>query len=198
MKALGFELKDRNLVQVSMNLTDFHETPIHVAYEQVLSKATEMKVGVEDSEVVGLVPLEAVVLAFKHFLKLNEFRSDQIIEYKLFEEAAKESTANFVGLSLEDFASSVSSENPVPGGGSVSAYAGALSASLVAMVCHLTIGKRGYESVQEEMQGILKSGIESRNTLLELVDLDARSVLPSFERNEVAKVHRRAEKQEKE
>ena len=88
VKALGFELKDRNLVQVSMNLTDFHETSIHTAYEQVASKASEMNVGVEESEVVGLVPLEAVVLAFRHYLKLKDFKSDQIIESKLFEKRA--------------------------------------------------------------------------------------------------------------
>ncbi len=189
VKALGFELKDRNLVQVSMNLTDFHETSIHTAYEQVASKASEMNVGIEESEVVGLVPLEAVTLAFRHYLKLKHFKSDQIIENRLFEESKSEKQG-LLRLSLDEFARNVSSENPVPGGGSVSAYAGALSASLVTMVCELTIGKKAYESVQEEVQGILKSGLELRDALLNLVNQDAIAYSLVASCSEASKVHR--------
>ena len=179
VKALGFDLKDRNMVQVSMNLTDYNLTSVHTAFETVSRLALESGIKVAESEIVGLVPLEALVLAFRHYLKMPNFRTDQVIESKLFEVVAETSTikggADFLGLPLSDFVGTVSSENPVPGGGSVSAYAGALAAALVAMVCRLTLEKRGYEQVQRRIEEILALSLGYQSKLLNLVNRDAEA-----------------------
>ena len=183
VKALGFELKDRNLVQVSMNLTDYKVTPVHAAFEAVSRLALESGISVAESEVVGLIPLDALVMAFTHHLKMPTFRTDQIIESRLFgigeEEATKlegvQKGADFTGLTLGDFLASVSSKNPVPGGGSAAALSGALAASLVAMVCRITLGKKGYESAQKRTEEILSSSLKCESTLLALVNRDAEA-----------------------
>lgn len=176
VKALGFELKDRKLVQVSMNLTDYSKTSMHTAFDAIAELAKESRVTVVDSEIVGLVPEEAVTKATVHYLLLRNFSSNQIIENRIFSlEASNPKESNLVSLSLEEFADRVSSSAPTPGGGSVAAYSGALAASLVAMVCGLTVDRKKYESVWSEARSILNQAQELKSKLLQLVDRDARA-----------------------
>jgi len=136
VKALGFELKDRKLVQVSMNLTDYTNSSMHDVFDAISALAKENGVPVVESEIVGLVPEEAMLKASVHYLSLRNFSSDQVIENRIFSSEVKEvENSSLASLSLRDFADKVSSKSPTPGGGSVAAYAGVLAASLVAMVC---------------------------------------------------------------
>jgi len=174
VKALGFQLKDRSLVQVSMNLTDYTRTSMHTVFDAISQYAKEYGVRVVESEIVGLVPLEALTLASVHYLSLSNFNSNQIIENRIFSSELEEAEdARFVSMTLEAFSDSVASKSPIPGGGSVAAYSGALAASLVAMVCRLTIGKKNYESAWEPAGEILVQSDKLRSKLIELVDRDA-------------------------
>jgi glutamate formiminotransferase / formiminotetrahydrofolate cyclodeaminase len=187
VKALGFELHDRSIVQVSMNITDYKVSSVTRAFQEVSKRASEIGVEVLESEIVGLVPMDALVDAADQYLKLANFSPNQIIENRIFniassvmENAPKKSDeviSDFMKLSLEDFSSSVASKDPVPGGGSVSAYAGALAASLVAMVCRLTLGRKAYESNFDKMTHILAEAEESRLKLLELVNRDSTAYM---------------------
>ncbi len=176
VKAMGFALEDRGIVQVSMNLTDFHRTPLHTAFRAVEARAAEQGVAVEDSEVVGLVPLEAVVLAAAEALRLRGFTPEQIIETRLVgaEPAAAPDPPGPLGqLPVAGFVARVAAPEPVPGGGSVAALAGSLAASLVAMVCRLTLGRTRYQAVQERIAAIEGEAAARQARLLELVDRDA-------------------------
>jgi glutamate formiminotransferase/formiminotetrahydrofolate cyclodeaminase len=187
VKALGFQLHDRSIVQVSMNITDYKVSSITRAFEEVSRRASEIGVEVLESEVVGLVPMDALNEAAEAYLKLVNFSPNQIIENRIFNIAgsvvesdpmkSEENISNFVRLSLIDFSSSVSSKEPVPGGGSVSAYAGALAASLVAMVCRLTLGRKAYESSFERITIMLTESEELRLKLLELVNRDSSAFM---------------------
>jgi len=174
VKALGFQLRDRNLVQVSMNLTDYTKTSMHTVFDAISQYAKEYGVNVAESEIVGLVPQEALTLASIHYLSLSNFNPNQIIENRIFSsEAEKAKDSRFVSMTLEAFCDSVASKSPIPGGGSAAAYSGALAASLVAMVCRLTIGRKNYESAWESAGEILVQAEDLKSKLLELVDLDA-------------------------
>jgi len=174
VKALGFQLKDRGLVQVSMNLTDYTKTSMHTVFDAISQYAGEYGAKVVESEIVGLVPQEAMTLASVHYLTLKNFNSNQIIENRIFSsEVEKAKDSSFISMSLEAFSESVASKSPIPGGGSVAAYSGALAASLVAMVCRLTIGRKKYESSWGEAEEILNRAEDLRSKLLELVDRDA-------------------------
>jgi len=173
VKALGFELKERGLVQVSMNLTDYKRTSIHTAFEAVSKLARESGVEIVESEIVGLVPLESISLSSSYFLKLAKFDPNQIIENRL----TKESTEyqGYADMSLTEFSDVLSSDSPTPGGGSASALAGSLAAALVCMVCKTSLGKRGYEQIQDRIKDVLDESVRLRLELLGLVDEDARS-----------------------
>jgi glutamate formiminotransferase / formiminotetrahydrofolate cyclodeaminase len=177
VKALGFELKDRNLVQVSMNLTDYTKTSMHTVYDAITQFASEGGVKVADSEIVGLVPQEALAKASVHYLKLKDFRQDQIIENRIFSEnkEAEPAGSDWRSTTLEQFSKSISSVDPVPGGGSASAYAGTLSASLVGMVCRLTTSKKSYAEVQQQVKDILEKIEPLRDDLLQLVNRDSQA-----------------------
>jgi len=173
VRALGFELKDRGLVQVSMNLTDYAKTSLHTVFDEVSKLAKEDSVSVHNSEIVGLVPQDAITEASVHYLSLENFSKGQIIENRIFGLLAKKTETSLVSLSLKEFAGLVESKSPTPGGGSVAAYAGALAASLVGMVCNVTIDKKRYESVWSESREILSKSMELKSRLLIQVDRDA-------------------------
>lgn len=183
VKALGFELKDRSIVQVSMNLTDYKVSSISLAFDQVSKHAAELGVQVLESEIVGLVPLDALTKAATSYLKLSTFNTNQIIENRLFNLAnnnpetdlveTQQTDEDFSRMSLADFALSVSSKEPTPGGGTVAAYTGVLAASLVVMVCALTLGKRGYESAFGRAAEIQQEAEESKRKLQDLVNRDS-------------------------
>jgi glutamate formiminotransferase/formiminotetrahydrofolate cyclodeaminase len=183
VKALGFELRDRSIVQVSMNLTDYKISSIKTAFDAVSKHASELGVSVLESEIVGLVPLDALLETATSYLKLSTFNPNQVIENRLFtiassvtespRQAQTQSLPDFSKMTLVDFADSVASKEPTPGGGTVSAYVGVLAASLVIMVCRLTIGKKGYESSFDRANEILTLAEKSKVKLQELANEDS-------------------------
>jgi glutamate formiminotransferase len=145
VKALGFEIKERNQVQISMNLVNYTKTPIFRVFETIKSEAARYGVNVTSSEVVGLLPNDALVAVSDFYLRLENFSKEQILEEKL-EDAAISGSAG------ESFYEEVASSSPAPGGGSVAASAGALAAALSAMVCRLTVNKKQYADINRYRQ----------------------------------------------
>lgn len=169
VKALGFFLDDRGIAQVSMNLVNTRGTPIHRAFEMVKLEAERHGTHVLGSEIVGLVPGEALFAAAEHYLRLENFSPGQVLENKL---QAGETGPD---ASLKEFAAQVSSAEPTPGGGAVAALAGALAASLGAMVASLTVGRKKYAGVETEMRQLRTDCDGYRARLESLVDEDSRS-----------------------
>jgi len=177
VKALGFEIKERGLVQVSMNLVNYKETPIYRVFETIKREAERHSIPVISSEIVGLTPLEALVDVTDFYLKFENFKKGQVLEEKLMTFAGKQQSG------LSDFMDDVAAGTPVPGGGSVAAASGALGASLVSMVCRLTIGKKKYQEFEEELKKVLEESEKLRRELKELIIKDGESftrVLDSF------------------
>ncbi len=184
VKGLGLEVDAQ--AQVSMNLVDTDTTPLHVVYDFIAEKARAGGVDVTWSEIVGLVPERVLFEASKNKLKLDRFTSDQVLERQVTRamrggtavaSTTTELAAPAVGAApaSDEFLSAIASADPVPGGGSVAAYAGALAAALTRMVTGLTIGKKRYASVQDEM-GVLASSAQSlTETLSALVTKDAEA-----------------------
>lgn len=168
VRALGFELKARGIVQVSMNLINYKETPVYRAFELVRMEADRYGVPVIGSEVVGLVPLDAIVGVADFYLKLENFSSDQILEKKLLEG----DTYMMESMGIREFLDELSSGSPTPGGGAASALVGSIAAALSSMVANLTIGKKKYIDVESEMKEVVSKAKELRDNLLKLMDDD--------------------------
>lgn len=166
VKALGFEIKERRQVQVSMNLTNFEATPVFRAFEMVAREAQRYGVGVVSSEIVGLVPQQALDACADFYLRLESFSPKQILENRLLDALPQEP-------SLPEFVDSVAAPEAVPGGGSVAAHAASLAAALGEMVAGLTEGKKKYQSIEGEVREIRTQLGETRNTLHRLVREDA-------------------------
>ena len=196
VKAIGWFIEEYGIAQISMNLTNIKETPIHIVFEEVCKKAQERGLRVTGSELVGLIPLKSMLDAGKYFLKrqnrslgiedseiikiaiktmgldeLEDFNpNEKIIEYNI-----NEDNTNLCKLSLVDFAQKTASEAPAPGGGSVSAYLGSLGISLGTMVANLSSHKRGWDDRWEEFSNTAEKGQKLIKKLLELVDKDTES-----------------------
>lgn len=170
-RALGFEIKDRNCVQVSMNMVNYLQTPMYRVLETIKSEAARWGTWVTSTEIVGLVPNEAIANTTRWYLMLENFTKEQILEVKL--QKALEEQGSRSGLS--SFVESVASSTPAPGGGSVSAAAGSLAAALASMVCRLTMGKKKYAEVQDQVAAILEKTDRLKDELYELVARDAAS-----------------------
>ncbi|MBB5397889.1 glutamate formimidoyltransferase [Mucilaginibacter sp. AK015] len=194
VKAIGWYIEEYGVAQISMNLTNIEVTPIHVAFDEVCRKAADRGIRVTGSELVGLIPLKAMLDAGKYFLRkqqrsvgvsekelikiavksmgldeLGPFNPDErIIEYLLKDTAA----SRLVNMSLTAFADETASESPAPGGGSISAYIGALGASLATMVANLSSHKKGWDSRWEEFGSWAEQGQKFKDELLSLVDKD--------------------------
>ncbi|MCX5801092.1 MAG: glutamate formimidoyltransferase [Candidatus Eisenbacteria bacterium] len=169
VKALGFELKEIGLVQVSMNLVNTKGTPIHRVFALIKSEAERYGVPILGSEIVGLIPMDALIDVAEHHLRLEGFERDQILETRLLgATGSAEST-------LAQYVEEVAAPSAVPGGGSVSALAGALSSALSAMVCGLTVGKKRYADVWEEMKQLGTVCETSRKKLMKLAEADSRA-----------------------
>ena len=169
VKALGFDIQERGIVQISMNLVNYLGTPIFRVFEMIKSEAQRYGVPIVSSEVVGLTPMDAMVDVADFYLRLENFKKDQILENKLMNIAQEQKTG------LMDFIEEVASKRPVPGGGSVAATSGAMSGALLSMVCGLTIGKRKYQEVEEELKQVLQKVEKTKGELSELVIKDAES-----------------------
>jgi glutamate formiminotransferase/formiminotetrahydrofolate cyclodeaminase len=192
-RAVGWYIDTYGKAQISINLTNYHATPLHLAFDTCCEVAETLGLRVTGSEIVGLVPLEAMRLAGEHYLKkqgrwggvpekelvhiaiqslgLNDVApfkpEEKVIEYAVARDAP-----SLVALSCRDFTDELSSDSPAPGGGSVAALCGALGASLAAMVAGLTRGKEGYASQQAEMEEIAARGQRLKGEFLADVDRD--------------------------
>ncbi len=198
VKAIGWFIEEYGVAQISMNLTNISVTPVHIAFDEVCKKAGERGIRVTGSELVGLIPLKAMLDAGKYFLAkqqrskgvddaelikiavksmgLDELKpfvpEEKIIEYVL---AKDEQSKKLVSLNLTGFANLTASETPAPGGGSVSAYLGSLGVSLATMVANLSSHKRGWDSRWEFFSDWAEKGQKLKDELLFLVDEDTRS-----------------------
>ena len=197
VKAIGWYIEEYGIAQISMNLTNLSVTPVHVAFDEVCRRAEARGLRVTGSELVGLIPLKAMLDAGKYFLKkqkrslgvpdseliriavlslglndLYEFKPEEkIIEYVLAGKPEK----RLVDMTLEGFMNETASESPAPGGGSVAAYIGALGTALGTMVANLSSHKRGWDDRWEEFSGWAVKGKEIQNELLRLVDEDTKA-----------------------
>jgi glutamate formiminotransferase len=179
VKSMGVELKARNLAQVSINLTDFEQTPMHRVYEMVKREAERYGASPIGSEIVGLIPKKAIEMAADFFLQLEDFSPAQVFENKLAAtlsgaplEAAKDGKlANLARPFLE----AVAAPTATPGGGSVSALAGALSASLGQMVAGLSRKKKSQAAYVDKLSAELDALRRTANELTEAIDRDAAS-----------------------
>lgn len=197
VKAIGWYIEEYGIAQVSMNLTDIKVTSLHEAFEACCRSAESRGMRVTGSEIVGLVPLQVLLDAGRYFLRkqkrsagvseeellriavrsmglddLGPFDPKQkVIEYKLQSEASNP----LIAKNLVQFADETASESPAPGGGSISAYVGALGASLAAMVANLSSHKRGWDERWEEFSDWAVKAQDIKNQLLALVDEDTRA-----------------------
>ena len=195
VKAIGWFIDEYGIAQISMNLTNISITSVHEAFDEVCKRADERGIRVTGSELVGLVPLKAMIDAGKYFLRkqnrsvgipesevikiavkslglddLYEFKPEEkIIEYKM---AAGQKKKKLVDFTVEGFADETASESPAPGGGSVSAYMGAMGVALGTMVANLSSHKRGWDDRWEEFSDWAEKGMHYQQELLRLVDED--------------------------
>ena len=175
VKAIGITANDAGRVQVSMNLTNTSGTPIHRVVEIIRLEAARYGVSIVESEIVGLVSTDAMLDAAEHYLQLNSFSRSQMLEYRLLEElfSDAESSHGFLDATVRGFSDRVASADAVPGGGSVAALAGALAASLVAMVTRLTMGRKRFAGVEGRMKELEQRSEALRSRLLALVEEDS-------------------------
>jgi len=197
VKAIGWFIEEYGVAQISMNLTNISITPVHVAFDEVSEKARLRGIRVTGSELVGLVPLNAMLDAGRYFLKKQQRSTgvsdaelikiavksmgldelgpfvpeEKIIEYQLKEKGAKQ----LVDMSIREFAEETASESPAPGGGSVSAAMGAMGAALASMVANLSSHKRGWDERWEEFSNHAEKGKALQEELLYLVDEDTHA-----------------------
>ncbi len=172
LKALGLLVDGR--AQVSMNLTNYHKTPVALVQETIRREAARYGVMIHHAELVGLIPQEALADAAVWYLQLDQFKQEQILENKLFSvsQPAQPTPEEETGPGTA-FLDALASGSATPGGGSAAAYAGASAASLVSMVARLTLGKKKYEQVQSQVQAILTQSESLRDELTQTIQLDA-------------------------
>jgi len=196
VKAIGWFIEEYGVAQISMNLTNISITPVHVAFDEVCQKAADRGIRVTGSELVGLIPLKAMLDAGKYFLRkqnrsvgvdndelikiaiksmglddLKPFNPrERIIEYVLEGQSKK-----LVDMNLTAFANETASESPAPGGGSIAAYAGVLGASLATMVANLSSHKRGWDDQWEVFSDWAEKGQQYKDKMLFFVDEDTRA-----------------------
>lgn len=194
VKAIGWYIEEYGVAQISMNLTNINITPVHIAFDEVCSKATARGIRVTGSELVGLIPLKAMTDAGKYFLQKQK-RSTGVSEKELIKIAIKsmgldelgpfkpeeriieymlnDKTSNrLVSMTLTGFANETASESPAPGGGSISAYVGALGISLGTMVANLSSHKKGWDERWKEFSDWAEKGEYYKSELIKLVDAD--------------------------
>lgn len=197
-KAIGWFIEEYGIAQVSMNITNIAQTPVHVAYEEVFAKAAARGVRVTGAEIVGLIPKKTLLDAGKFYLAkqqrsagiseaeiikiavksmglddLKPFNPEEkVIEYLL---EADNKTKKLVDLTCTGFADETASESPAPGGGSISAYMGALAAALGTMVANLSSHKAGWDERWEEFSVWAEKGQAMKDSLLHLVDEDTNA-----------------------
>jgi len=197
VKAIGWYIEEYGIAQISINLTNINITPVHIAFDEVCKKADARGIRVTGSELVGLIPLKAMLDAGKHFLRkqkrsvgvsekelihvavismglseLYPFKPEEkIIEYMLQDKT----DSRLLNMPLNDFADVTASESPAPGGGSIAAYIGSLGVSLATMVANLSSHKKGWDDRWEEFSNWAEKGQQYKDELLQLVDADTKA-----------------------
>ena len=197
-KAIGWYIDEYGIAQVSMNITDINATPLHKAFDEVCRAAQSRGLRVSGTEIIGLLPKRSLIEAGKYFLEkqqrstgipeaeimkiaiksmgLEDLRPfdvrEKVIEFLIEDEEEKARKERLVRMSCKAFAEETSSESPAPGGGSISAYMGALGAALACMVANLSAGKRGWESRWKEFSDWAEEAQQLMKELLALVDED--------------------------
>ena len=196
-KAIGWFIDEYGIAQVSMNITDIAATPLHEAFDEVCRAAAARGIRVTGTEIVGLVPKRTLIDAGKHYLRKQQrsvgISDDEIIkiavksmgldelkpfvrEEKIIEDMlADKSRKRLVDMTCRDFAEETASESPAPGGGSISAYMGALAAALGTMVANLSAHKAGWDDRWEEFSNLAEKGHTLQDKLLLLVDEDTEA-----------------------
>ena len=197
-KAIGWYIDEYGIAQVSMNITNINATPLHKAFDEVCRAAQARGLRVSGTEIIGLLPKRSLIEAGKYFLEkqqrstgipeaeimkiaiksmgLEDLRPfdvrEKVIEFLIEDEEEKARKERLVRMSCKAFAEETSSESPAPGGGSISAYMGALGAALACMVANLSAGKRGWESRWKEFSDWAEEAQQLMKELLALVDED--------------------------
>lgn len=173
VKALGLLVEGH--AQVSMNLTNFRQTPIARVVEMVRREAERYGVGIRNTELVGLVPQEALVDAAIWHLQLDSFHPEQILEMRLQQALVRQESASQIdtGFRETSFLDELAKGTPTPGGGSAAAHAGATAAALVSMVARITVGKKKYATVEARMWQIMDEADKLRLELEHAVNVDA-------------------------
>ena len=197
-KAIGWYIDEYGIAQVSMNITDIREVPLHVAYEEVCRAAAARGLKVTGAEIVGLVPKSVLIDAGKYYLakqqrslgireeeitniavksmSLDDLKpfnpKEKVIEYLMEDEKELALRHRLIRMTAEGFARETASESAAPGGGSISAYMGALGAALGTMVANLSAHKRGWDDRWKEFSDVAEEGQKVMDELLSLVDED--------------------------
>ncbi len=197
-KAIGWYIDEYGIAQVSMNITDIAQTPLHIAFEEVCRAAAARGLRVTGAEIVGLVPKSALIDAGRFYLArqqrslgipeeeiiriavksmgLDELKpfnpKEKVIEYMMLDEAEQAEKERLIRMTCKGFALETASESAAPGGGSISAYMGALGAALGTMVANLSAHKRGWDDRWKEFSRVAEEGQQVMNELLALVDED--------------------------
>ena len=196
VKSVGWYVEDYGVAQISVNFTNYKVTPVHVVFDEARRLAGKLGLRVTGSELVGLIPKEALLMAGRYYLE-KQGKSPGVPEEELIRIAAKslgladvapfepekkiieyqfrDEGARLVGMTLRGFANELSMDSPAPGGGSVAALCGALSAALTAMVANLTVGKKEYEDARPAMVATAVRAQQLKDALLEAVDSDTRA-----------------------
>ena len=197
VKAIGWYIQEYGVCQISMNLTNINITPIHIAFDEVVKKASDRGIRVTGSELIGLIPLKGMLDAGKYFLNKQK-RSVGVSESELIKIAVKsmgldelapfnpeeriieyvlKNTADskLINMNLATFADETASESPAPGGGSISAYVGSLGVSLATMVANLSSHKKGWDNRWQEFSIWAEKGQSLKDQLINLVDADTKA-----------------------
>lgn len=199
-KAIGWFIDEYGIAQVSMNITNMNDTPLHKAFDEVSRAAAARGIRVTGTEIVGLIPKRALIEAGKHYLRMQQrslgipdseiikiavksmgldelkpfLPEEKVIEYML-EADAKGASRKLVDMTCKEFADETASESPAPGGGSISAYMGALAAALGTMVANLSAHKAGWDDRWEEFSNVAEQGRSIVDRLIHLVDEDTEA-----------------------
>jgi glutamate formiminotransferase/formiminotetrahydrofolate cyclodeaminase len=193
VKSVGWYVEDYGVAQISVNFTNYKKTPVHVVFDEAIRLAGKLGLRVTGSELVGLIPKEALLMAGRHYLEkqgkspgvpqaelirmaVRSLGLSDVVPFepdkKIIESQVGETGPALAGLTLRGFADELSMDSPAPGGGSVAALCGSLSAGLSAMVANLTVGKKGYEAVRGDMVDTAVRAQALKDLLLEAVDRD--------------------------
>ncbi|MCX6557811.1 MAG: glutamate formimidoyltransferase [Candidatus Aminicenantes bacterium] len=195
VRAVGWYIPEYQMAQISVNLLNYNVTPLHRVFEEAERLAAEFGVRVTGSELVGLIPLEAMLQVGRYYLRqqggclgvgekelvrtavqslglaeISPFKPEhKIIEYRF------RKLGPLAAMNLVDFCAELASDSPAPGGGSIAALNGALSAGLSAMVCNLTFAKKGYEQVRSEMEIVAEKAQPLKDFFIEAIDKDTEA-----------------------